>query len=210
LLFVSSYSFPQGKITYGVKGGIGFSRFMNLKNNPSTETPPDYSYPLGFSAGIFIENKLTDNITLVNELLYQTNNSEITISLSNEGILEQKVTAKFICLPIHLKYEIPELWDLYLYLGPSFAYLVQADYYYTDKIYLYSKGEVKITEKLPSITTSIDIGFGKFIKFSSYVLSLELRAQLGITKFHYENIPEYTDIGNWRNGSVIIIAGYQL
>jgi hypothetical protein len=209
LLFLSSLSFPQKKMTYGVKGGIGFGEFMSLKNNPSTGTPPDHSYPICFSIGLFIENKLTNKLSLINELLYENNNSKITISLSNEGILEQKVTAKFISLPIHLKYGITELWNVYLYFGPNFAYLVQADYYYTDKIYQDSKGNVKIKEKLPSINTSVDFGFGKLIKFSGFDLSLELRAQLGITKFHYENIPEYTDIGNWRNGGLIFFVGYQ-
>ena len=204
--------FSQEKLTYGIKGGIGFWRLVSLENSPASITPkyPIYSYPLGFSAGLFIENKLSEDFSIVSEILYENNRAKITIDTGIEGILDQAVTMQFINLPILLKYKAPWLYDTYCLLGPSFSYLLKANYGYADKIYIDYSGDVEITKNSPDLSTSIVLGFGGEVKISSINFLLELRAQLGITQFCYKDTTEYYHIGKWRNSGLLFLIGLHL
>jgi hypothetical protein len=207
----STDCFSQEKLKYGFKGGIGLWRFMSLENIPSTGNYPFYSYPLGFSVGFFIENELSTNLSIVNELLYQNSCAKVTIYTGVEGILDQKVTTQFLNIPILLKYQTPWFWNTYFVLGPSFAYLIKANYNYADQVYTNFKGDVEITKSFSTISTSIEFGLGKEIKLSSIDFMMELRAQLGITQFqYYKDALGYNDIGKWRNSGLVFFIGVQL
>ncbi len=210
LIILTTYCYSQDKLKYGTKGGIGICRFVSLKNSPNTGSPPDYSYPIGFSLGFYFENKLSSNFSIINELLYQNCIAEVTISTAIEGILKQRVTSQFLKLPILLKYQTPDLWKTYFYLGPSFAYMIQADYNFSDQAYTYYKGNVDITKDLPTINIAIEFGFGKEIEFGENNFIVELRAQLGLTEFQYKKNVSYFDIGQWRNSGIIFFIGLQL
>ncbi|MDQ7817430.1 MAG: outer membrane beta-barrel protein [Melioribacteraceae bacterium] len=210
LIILNKNCFSQDKLKYGTIGGIGFWRFMPLTNNPNTGSTPDFLYPLGFSIGFYLENKLSPNFSVVNELLYQNCIAGVTISTAIEGILDQKVTTQFLKLPILLKYQTPYLWNTYLYLGPSFAYLIKANYIFSDQAYSYYKGNVDITKNLPTISVSIEFGLGKELVFSDKNFMFELRVQLGITRFQYKEILNYYEIGQWRNSGIVLLIGLQL
>jgi hypothetical protein len=212
LIFIgfSSYCFSQEKFSYGVKGGIGLWRFMSLETIPEVGEYPHYSYPIGFSTGLFFENELTKNFSLVNELLYQNSSEKVTIYTGVEGVLDQKVTTQSVSLSILLKYKTPWLWQTYIVLGPSFAYLIKANYNFVDEIYAIH-GDVDITNNFPVLNTSIEFGLGKKLQISNLDLMVEIRGQLGITKFqHHHGALDYYDIGKWRNSGLIFFIGLQL
>jgi hypothetical protein len=102
------------------------------------------------------------------------------------------------------------LWNTYLLLGPSFGYLIKADYDYSDQIYSSDKGHVEMTKYLSTISSALEFGFGKEIEISSSDFNMELRAQWGLTKFRVkktENI--FLNIGKWNNFGLIILIGYK-
>lgn len=211
LLILCDYSSAQN-LTYGIKGGMGFWKFMSLEDSPATISPkyPYHSYPVGFSLGFFIENQFNNHFSIICELLYQNSSSKVTIDTPIEGYLDQKVTNQFLNLPILLKYYTPKLWNTYFFLGPSFAYLIKANYNYIDQFYPSYKGDVEITKNLPAISTSVEFGLGKVIELSGSTFMIELRAQLGLTKFQFEDKFGYYDIGKWRNAGLIFMIGYKL
>ena len=202
---MTSTSISQDKLTYGLKAGIGFWRLMNLKSAPIC-----YSYPAGYSMGIYVENSLSKDISLVADLLYQNINSKVTIYTAVEGILDQEVRMQSINLPVLFKYKTAWLWSTYFVIGPSFTYLIKANYKYGDQVYGY-KGDVEITNNFPSLSTSIKFGLGKEILLAGNYLLIELEAQFGITKFkHPHSETEYHEIGSFRNSGIEFNIGVQL
>lgn len=204
-LILTSTSISQDKLTYGLKAGIGFWRLMNLKSNPI-----NYSYPVGYSMGIYVENSITKDLSLVADLLYQKINSKVTIYTAVEGILDQEVRMNSINLPILFKYKTVWLWNTYFIIGPSFTYLLKANYKYVDQVYGY-KGDVEITNNFPSLSTSIKFGLGKEISLAGNHLLFELEAQFGITQFkHTHSETNYHDIGSFSNSGLEFNIGVQL
>lgn len=204
-IILTSSSISQEKITYGIKGGIGFWRLMNLKSDPKS-----YSYPVGYSMGVYVENSLSKDLSLVTDLLYQTINSKVTISTAVEGILDQELKMQSISLPVLVKYKIAWLWNTYVMIGPSFTYLIKANYKYLDQIYG-DKGDVEITNNFPSLSTSIKFSLGKDILLAGNYLLFELEVQFGITKFeHTHSKTVYHGIGSFRNSGIEFKIGVQL
>ncbi len=210
LLYISTnISFCQEKFSYGFKGGINLFRLSYL-NGPHISSDknnsPIFTYSVGLSMGIFIENKFTKDFSLVNELFFQKDGTKLKISTWYEGKVEQELTMQFINLSFLPKYQTTWLINTYFYLGPSFGYLIKANYKYYDRIYL-DKGDVKITKDLPTINTSIEFGVGEKMDLSeTTTVNIELRAQQGITKFNHMN-NNYISIGNWRNFSLLFLVG---
>ncbi len=206
VLIVSIFStvcVSQEKFTFGIKGGIGFWQFKSLQSSQNIGHPIDYSYPPGFCFGFYIENKFTKHFTVAGELLYQHCDTKVTIYTGYEGVLDQEIIAKYFTIPILLKYQTPQLWNAYFFLGPSLSYLIRADYNFYDIAYL-TKGKKEITKDLSVISTSIEFGFGKEIEISKSNFSLELRVQWGVTKFKQE-----VDVGTWKNAGLIFLMGYK-
>ncbi|MDP2035766.1 MAG: porin family protein [Ignavibacteria bacterium] len=204
-IILTSTSISQDKLTYGLKAGMGFWRLMNLKSDPTS-----YSYPVGFSMGIYVEDSLSKDISLVADLLYQNINSKVTIYTAVEGMLDQEIRTQSLSLPVLIKYKTAWLWNTYFIMGPSFTYLIKSNYKYADHVYGYI-GDVGITNNFPSISTSIKFGLGKEILLAGNYLLFELDAQFGITKFkHTHSETDYHEIGSFRNSGIEFNIGVQL
>ena len=117
-----------------------------------------------------------------------------TIETWPDEILDQEITTIYLTIPILIKYQAPQLWDTYFFLGPSLSYLIYGNYHFYGQIY-HDIGDVEITKNLTSLSTSIEFGFGKEVQISNSNFSIELRAQWGLTKFHYDDIFNYIPIG---------------
>jgi len=189
------------KFVFGFKGGVGWWKITSLGNGPT------YSYPLGFTLGIFLENRLSQQFSIVNEFFLQNSITKITILTHVEGLLEQTLYTRYFNLPILLKYQTDWLANTYFYLGPSFAYLINAEYDFYDQIY-HIGGNSSVTEKLPTISAGFEIGLGeKFKMYNSYII-MEIRTQLNITKFQPKDFDNLS-IGEWKNSGLIFLIGYQ-
>ena len=209
LLFsFSTTSYTQEKFKFGVKGGIGFWRIISLQKSLNISQPIIYSYPMGFTLGFYSEKKLSEHLFIAGELLFQNSLEMVTIYTGYEGILEQKITSKYLTIPIIIKLKTPLLWDVYFFLGPSFSYLINASYHFYDQIY-HDGGNGNITKDLPSISFAVESGFGKEIEILKSNFTLELRAQLGLTRFQYYDISYNPPIGNWRNAGLMFLVGYE-
>jgi len=204
VVIISSLSFSQEKTSYGVKGGIGVWKFASLQESPNMAPQIQYSYTVGYSLGFYVDNRLSEHFSLDAELLFQNSIIKAQIYTGNEGILDQKITSKIVSIPILIKYKKISPVDIYLFAGPSFAYLVKAEYNYYDQIYISYRGNEEITKEMPNISTNLEFGLGKEIQISSAEINLELRAQWGIVK------NEVTNIGKWNNAGLLFLVGYRL
>ena len=204
----STIGVSQEKFTFGIKGGIGFWRITSLEKSLNISQPIIYSYPIGYTLGFYCENKLSKHFSITGELLYQNSIVMVTVSTGYEGILEQKITTKYLAVPIFMKFKTIQLWNIYIFAGPSFNYLVNADYHFYDQIY-HEGGDENITKNLPSINIAIEFGLGKEIEILKSNFSLELRAQLGLTRFQYYEIFYNPVIGSWKNYGLIFLMGYK-
>jgi hypothetical protein len=200
-------SISQDRFSYGCKGGIGLWRYEPLEESTNIVHPMDYPSTMGFSIGLCIQYKLSEEFFLVNELSYQNS----TVQSNNlytgyEGILDQKVTMQYLIVPILLKYKPVRFWDIYFFGGPGLGYLINAKYFYYDHIYSGDRGNREITKDLPTFNTAIEYGIGKEITISNSIFYLELRAQSGLTKYH---INEFFN-RKWNNDGIMFFVGYKI
>ncbi len=198
LVITSTESFGLEKFTYGIKGGVGLWK-------ASFEKGYYYSYPLGFTVGIFFENKISNNLFLVNELYFQNSITSLIKNPALSDALLQKLTTRYLNFPILLKYQTKWLSDTYFYLGPSLAFLLDAEYY--NKIQF---GETRnVTNEVPRFNAAVEAGFGEEIKLYNTSLNLELRAQLSLTNIHPHDFDSWS-VGDWRNLGLIFLVGFNL
>ena len=201
VIVFSSSEFCQEKFSYGIKGGVGYWEITSLRG------VAENSFTLGFIAGIFLENQLPKNFSLIGELIYQNSITEIKGSLFNELNVYQRFITRYIRVPILLKYQTNWLRDLYFFLGPSFAYLINAQYKnYTD--YQSSSLET-VTEKVGRYNVSVEAGIGEKIRLFDSSLLFELRGQLSLTKIHPKDFDQNSPV-EWRNLGIIFLVGYML
>lgn len=205
----STRSLCSEKFKCGIKTGIGLWRITQLTaENNKTELNyygkyPLYAYTVGFSVGPFIENRLLKNLFLVNELVYQYSRVKVTKSMSDEGILEQNFEIHCINVPILIKYQTEFLWQTSILLGPSFSFLIRANYFSYDEIYQDTENE-NITDNVPTILSAIEFGLGEKIEMTNYNILMEVRTQIGLTKH------KYVKIGNWQNVGLSFMIGLQI
>lgn len=189
------------KFSFGFKGGIGFWKIVSLNEFAK------HSYPVGFMLGIFSEFQISKNLLILNELFYQNSVTNITVPTSLELNDHQKLIARYINLPILLKYQTNLLWYTYFYLGPGFAYLINAEYkFYTN--YGFTK-ERNVTSKIRRFHLTIETGVGEKIKLYRSFLFFELRIQISLTKIQPKNFDNLS-VGDWRNLGLIFLIGYNL
>lgn len=205
LVICSIKSFCSDKFTYGFKTGIGFWKLTNLTATHISYIGkyPLFPYSTGFSIGPFMENRLAKNIFLVNELLYQYSRVNVTRYTGIEGILEQNFETHCINVPILIKYQTNFLWQTSISLGPSFSYSIRSNYFSYDEIYGDTRS-ADITDYMPTIFSSIELGLGEKYEMTNHNILTELRVQIGLTKF------KYAEIGNWQNIGLVFIVGLQI
>jgi hypothetical protein len=206
-IIISSKCYSQEAFHYGIKGGIGFYKFVPLETEEEIGGYPKNTYHLSLAASLFIENKLTDRLSIVSELSYKYCKTERTVYTSIEGILNQKIIMKYLNIPILVKYEIPLLWSTYIYGGPSFNYLLKASCDYYDRRFEYG-GNLDLKNELPKLSISAELGIGKEFSISQIIFLAEIRTVLNVTKYKYETI-NYK-INNWRNLGLELLIGCKL
>ena len=205
LITISVPSFAQKNFSFGIKGGVGISKIIST-TNITNDVPSVYnhSYPLGFSFGIFIDNYLSKNISIVNEIFYQKSIKKQLGYTSIDGILDQKLILQNLMFNILGKFQIEKLWNIYALIGTDIIYLADAEYYYNDLVYgnnWNDKGIKNITSNMQQISLSIEFGLGKEINIYNKDLIIELRAQYGLNEF------KGIDIGYWRNLGLNFLIG---
>ncbi len=111
----------NGELSFGVKGGIGFNHFLG-------EIPVDFTPQLriGFSAGVFVNYKLSDYFSLQPEILFArkgSNFKEFDFNWNGYEIsglsLDMYIESNWIEIPVLLLYKINDNFSLFggPYLG---------------------------------------------------------------------------------------------
>ena len=201
IILSTSFLYSQN-LSYGFKTGITFNAMTSITESAVSFDSPEYSFPPGFTLGAFIENRLSENLILVNELSYVYSRAKVTRYTGIEGILGQNIRSQYITIPILLKYQTQWLEETSFSVGPSFSYLLKSNYYSYDKIY-HDEVNEEITSNLPTVSSAIEFGLGEKIDMLNYNLLIELRGQYILTKYKFETI------GNWRNIGLLFLVGIQ-
>jgi hypothetical protein len=117
LVFGSTITgFSQGKVTFGVKGGLNVSSLTG--DYPSTEKTDS---KIGFHVGGTLELELTSKFSLLGEALISTqgNKKEVVTSVSKTT---QNISLTYLNIPVLVKYNI--LPKLSLEFGPQIGFAV--------------------------------------------------------------------------------------
>lgn len=197
--------FPKD-FSFGIKGGVGFCKLADLSDCLQPDQQPNVSYPLGYSVGLFIENKFFYSFSMVNELNFQNSIFQQKVYTGYEGIVDQKIKFQYLTISALFKYQTLFLADTYFYMGPTLSYLIISEYNFNDRIYLES-GEVNIKKDLPSLFTTLELGIGEKFNICNSSILLEIKAQLELTRFKYK---KRVAIGKWNNRGLMFLLGYQI
>jgi hypothetical protein len=206
IFFNSATIFCVDKLSFGLKGGFGFQKLVDLGEEYDI-LPTSYSYPAGYELCIFVENTISQRFSIVNEFSFKIDNAILTNSTNYEGLLERKLKTQSINLPIFLKYKAQELWNIHFYIGPSFNYLLNCLIEYKDYFYGY-EGKINLTNEISKLSTTLEFGFGKELELLYPNIILELKAQVGLTKFKPKLI-DFGEIRRWRSIGLEFLVGFK-
>ncbi len=189
------------KLSYGVKGGIGFWVASPF------EKWIEYSYPIGFMVGVFCENHISDHFSILNELYFQNSVTSLNLNLGLNDSFQQELLTQYIHLPFLVKYQTDWLWDTYFNLGAGFSYLINSEY--TNPAYDEIDRKRNVTSKVPRFNMTIELGFGERIKLDHSFMFFELRTQISLIKIIPKDF-DYHSVNEWRNYAIILLISYSL
>ena len=212
LSIIPTYSILCQDSTKGKRFLIGFE--LGVNNSSIIIQDREYlfegideenTFPLGFDFNFFIETKLLENLSLINEISYKHTNPEIKGSTTSEGIQTNKFLFDYIGISFLPKYKILSNSFLpYLIIGCNLDYLVSANYEWYDEIYAENKGSRCIKDELSPIMTSICFGLGKQFTINDLLIFAEFRYLLGITEYKLESFEK------WRQNEIQFLVGFQI
>jgi hypothetical protein len=204
----------QQKISFGLKSGITFSKVGSIDAfyyNFQIKGYPKNSYKPGYFIGLFGKYELNKEISLVSELYILRYISQITITTSIETILDKHFKANYIRLPFLIRYQTDWVIKPYVNVGIDLGYLIIAEHQEYDLFYNTFNGSFDITNELPRMDLSFNIGLGIERKLFEQKLILQVNFLIGITKYTSsgsENLPyEPEFLFSWRNNSLLIGLG---
>ena len=108
-----SKSFSQNKTSFGIKAGVNFTGF-----HTGTST---YTGEFGLNAGLILEHRISDLLSVQPELIFNEKAGDYTIS-GNDMVIIATSKVKYIDVPIMAKINILE--NLNLQLGPQIGFLL--------------------------------------------------------------------------------------
>jgi hypothetical protein len=117
LVALSSPLFAEGKMMFGVKGGLNLANIIgeDVENN---------SMKVGFAGGVFMCYNLTEIFAIQPELLYSMKGVKY-----EAGILEVNQNLNYFEIPLLLKVNLPTEGKIKpsLYAGPALGILMSAE-----------------------------------------------------------------------------------
>jgi len=201
IMVYTTPSFSSINLSPGIKIGINYNKLDSRQGGIGLPGDgfPRYDYPAGLVAGLFWENRINKNLSLINELSYLHISSNLTVYTTSEEIVEQEYHGQYLRFPLLLKYQIMWFINPYFSSGINFGYLLNAKYESSA-----IREDFEITQKLPSTDISIDIGSGVQFKLPGIYILTEVRCLVGLSQ------NQYSRLGKWRNCTIQFILGMQL
>ena len=130
LLTITSFSYSQSTIRFGLKGGLNYANFSGSDINTDALT--------SYHAGVLLELNLFDNLAIQPELFYSTVGATYTNTIENI-----KSELGYISIPLIAKFNLSELF--YIELGPQASFLlINKDDVYND----YNKSDFSVNAGL--------------------------------------------------------------
>ncbi|MDR2650870.1 MAG: PorT family protein [Prevotellaceae bacterium] len=183
----------NAQIKVGAKAGVNLSTLSDMD---------DAKFKLGFHVGGFAEFAISDRIAIQPELLYSTQGTSFSESLTEEGITataDVNFNLSYINLPVLLKVKLAE--GLNIEVGPQVGFLLSAK----------TKTEVNVlgisaskTEDVKSICNSLDVAAAAGLSYTfAEKFVVGARYTLGLTKLNKNGDASV------KNGVIQVSFGYK-
>jgi hypothetical protein len=197
-------------VTFGIRAGVNFT---NINGKDYSDKKLDNTLKAGFNAGVNAEIPIAPDFYIQPGLLFTTKGAKI-----DNGSNDYKVNLSYLELPINFLYK-PELGSgkLLLGVGPYVAYAVGG------KVKGYNNKDMDIKfDKSITATEYLNVGapYGIFKRFdaggnllvgyeTSSKISIQLNAQLGMTKINPKIEGVTNDHTKWKNTGFGVSLGYR-
>lgn len=175
-----------GELRYGVKFGLGMSKFSPAPENHEVWENSETSFKTGFAFGAFLEYQVNEILILQPEILYSMKGSEGTAKPEDGDIvLDTKADLNYIEIPLLAKITVPAMEDLkpVVIIGPSMAFNLSADYEWKAEE---GSHTMKVVGDLSDVVGSFDfglvIGGGFEVPMGPGAITFDARYYMGLTK----------------------------
>lgn len=203
IVFVSTFSFGQNKVKFGLNGGLNYSSLRG--NNSPVKLTPGISFLGGISFEYFIRENISINSNLNFEQKLIKENGYIYLTDQN-GYSEvvkadTKINYNYLVLPIYAGYYFGSKKDFYVNGGFFVGYLLNSNF--TSKKF---NDKTDTTDLNKRIDSGLIFGFGKLFKLNeNNDLKLELRENLGLVNTSVVKV--YND-GTIKTNSINLILNW--
>ena len=190
------------KKKFGIKAGHNYSYFFKSNNSRMSN-----HYPASLLIGLFVENNLSRDIVILNELYF----SQLLSKSSGVSDLLYSRSSKFRASYLHfnilMKLKTYVLINSYFLFGFDTGYLLAAK----DERFLGDVRRANIRNLLHKFDFAILIGIGKRMNFEKADFLIEARYLYGLTEYSYWGRRKYDDFGFgvWKNRQFQILIGFQ-
>ena len=200
IFFPAHKSIALENYSYGFNFGINYNKIQYEEGY--IYVVDKYSYPCGFTAGVYLEIPLSKRWAIINEINVQRSYMKMHI-WTDIDMIDQEYNMSFLCVPILVKYDPKVCFLPFIIAGPGFKYPINARYNSKAVFSNYdSHHDLDISNELPSFSTSAVLGIGKEFDISNFSLFLQIRGQISITKYKLAFAPE------WYTKSIHFLIGF--
>jgi len=179
VLSLTMTAYGSERLSFGLKSGLNYGKVRFVDSDKVDVL--DISYRRGLLLGGYIQTKLSKNIFLTTEVIYQRFNSNLSLAGNIISKFYEEYKISYLDLAILMKHQTSLPFLPYLIAGPSMDYLLAARYKLDGfPIAL----EEDISDDFPAVNISAVMGVGKSMRLSkSLSLIVELRVQLWLTGY---------------------------
>jgi len=186
----------------GIKGGFNLSYL-------STDDANDNNIIPGFHAGVFANFDIANSFGIQPEVLFSTKGMKTIYDEDFLGVSiadgKSKLNINYIDVPLYLKFNLAD--DFALKFGPYLGLLVNADFE-TDAEVL-SFIDIDTEDEIDKNSFNlVDYGISGGLEFSIYQMIMGFNYSLGLNEVAKEGESMELLLGNARNNSIQLYAGF--
>lgn len=186
---------------YGLILGGGLAQAYGSKDQAADYNIEIKSHPVS-RAGIFSQHNITENLALIQEVLFAQKGSKQTIKVKDQPVkFDLQYDLNYLEVPFLLKYRLLQIGDFRLnsLVGFSFSYLLDAGYDIDGSVQVGQGENVSVIplkdsykiKDLDEFDYSLLYGFSTEPKFLGIPIGIEYRFSLSWYKI---NFPTYQDM----------------
>lgn len=201
IIFYLAFTSVMFSTDFGLSLGGGLAQAYGSKEQAVDYDIDIKPYPV-FRAGLFAEYLITDNMSLVQEVIYSQKGSKQTIKVKDQPVnFDLQYDLYYIEVPFLIKYDLFKLNQTQIrsFVGFSFSYLLDAYYDLDGSVQIGTDDDMSIVtlqdsyrmKNLDEFDYSLLYGFTTDLQHLGIPIGLEYRFSLSWYKI---NFPTYSDM----------------